>query len=433
MMTWEDSKVAKAKLSRLDSGTETTMTSETKYFEERVHRVQQSALDCIEQRKLEALDTLDSEREAAIQEFKEQVDQEKVAEWILVLAAIAPVLLLPMLPVILAAAVYLSLNSTLAVAVCCAYVAYVWLDCMILRTHLRGGRPVRSLRRESRLLRYGAEYFPVSLVRDRGNGTVLTVQEARKGIVEVEGDKWQTVDQNGSFLFVIHPHGVLGQGVWNSFSSESIGFHHLFPFMGFRVATLNLNFYLPLFRDFLLMQGFVSAGKESLLSYLGSKCPSRTWEMEEGKTARGLGLVVGGAEESFLSDPGRNSLVLRKRKGFVRYALQSGAYLVPVYCFKQNYIYKQLKNPLLQKLQRFLKRYLSFAPILFAGRFLLLPFKETITTVVGQPIRLPKIPHPTPKDVSHYHSLYIDGLQKLFNDYKDKYDSTRKEELTFMG
>lgn len=45
-----------------------------------------------------------------------------------------------------------------------------------------------------------------------------------------------------------------------------------------------------------------------------------------------MGLAVGGAEESLLSKPGTFDLVLKKRQGFIRIALQSGDAIPPCSC-----------------------------------------------------------------------------------------------------
>ena len=47
-------------------------------------------------------------------------------------------------------------------------------------------------------------------------------------------------------------------------------------------------------------------------------------------------MIVGGAAESLEAFPGQYRLVLRKRKGFIRIALETGASLVPVFSFGEN-------------------------------------------------------------------------------------------------
>jgi 1-acyl-sn-glycerol-3-phosphate acyltransferase len=47
-------------------------------------------------------------------------------------------------------------------------------------------------------------------------------------------------------------------------------------------------------------------------------------------------LVVGGTAESLYVRPHTMDLVLKRRKGFVRIAAETGASLVPVICFGEN-------------------------------------------------------------------------------------------------
>lgn len=57
-------------------------------------------------------------------------------------------------------------------------------------------------------------------------------------------------------------------------------------------------------------------------------------------------LAIGGATESLYASPGTMDLVLHRRKGFVRVALQTGASLVPVINFGENEVYSTIRgNP----------------------------------------------------------------------------------------
>ena len=53
-------------------------------------------------------------------------------------------------------------------------------------------------------------------------------------------------------------------------------------------------------------------------------------------------VAAGGATEALYARPGSNTLVLKKRLGFIRLAMQTGAYLVPAYSFGENNTYGQL-------------------------------------------------------------------------------------------
>lgn len=105
--------------------------------------------------------------------------------------------------------------------------------------------------------------------------------------------------------------------------------------------------------------------------------------------------MVGGAQEAMNARPGIYKLVLRKRKGFVRIAITTGASLVPIFSFNEVEVYDQPSNEpgtLLRKVQDVVKKLTGVAPVVFIGRgffqysFGLIPRRHPIHTVVGAPI-----------------------------------------------
>lgn len=96
----------------------------------------------------------------------------------------------------------------------------------------------------------------------------------------------------------------------------------------YRVATVTASFKIPFWRDLVLACGGISASRHSV-----NHC------LQSGKS---VVIVVGGALEALDARPGSVDLTLRRRRGFVRLALQSGADLVPVYSFGENELYEQV-------------------------------------------------------------------------------------------
>ena len=86
---------------------------------------------------------------------------------------------------------------------------------------------------------------------------------------------------------------------------------------------------------------------------------------------RSIAIVIGGASESLNARPGVMDLTIKKRLGFVKIAVETGASMVPVINFGENDLYEQVKNDdgsWLRKLQTKTQRLAGFTLPLFHGR-----------------------------------------------------------------
>ena len=140
--------------------------------------------------------------------------------------------------------------------------------------------------------------------------------------------------------------------------------------------------------------------------------------------------MVGGAQEALNARPGMYKLVLKKRKGFVKCAIQTGASIVPVFSFNEVEVFDQPSNEPGTKLRKFqdtFKKFTGVAPAVFIGRgffqysFGLIPRRHPITTVVGAPLETVKNPSPINKEIEDLHEKFVNALTKLFEDHKQKY------------
>lgn len=129
-----------------------------------------------------------------------------------------------------------------------------------------------------------------------------------------------------------------------------------------------------------------------------------------------LALLPGGFEEATLYQYGKHRIYLKKRTGFVKYALQYGYTLVPVYTFGEELNYYNL--PGFYRFRFWLNKF--HIPGVFAtGKLGGLGFSShAMHTIFGTPIQCPTIENPSVEDVSKYHSMYIDKLQELFDSNK---------------
>ncbi|XP_050520821.1 2-acylglycerol O-acyltransferase 2-A-like [Daktulosphaira vitifoliae] len=249
---------------------------------------------------------------------------------------------------------------------------------------------------------YYRRYFPVSLIKTH----------------DLPADK--------TYLFATYPHGMLCSGVFSNFATNASPFRELFPGLKSFLITLNLHFHLPFTRELGLGLGLRECSEKSLVNILNGN---------KGNVAV---LMVGGVSEAFKSFPGPIQIIVNKRKGFVRVALKTGASLVPVFSFGENYVYAKGEAPpdsFWDKALKLVKwkagRLVPVGRGLFQYSFGIVPRRHPIFTVVGKPIDVPKIPNPTAEDIDKYHKIFVDELTKLFEEHKTKY-SKNLEELNLV-
>ncbi|KAL8684190.1 MAG: hypothetical protein Q9224_006534, partial [Gallowayella concinna] len=194
------------------------------------------------------------------------------------------------------------------------------------------------------------------------------------------------------YIFGYHPHGIISHGAFAAFATEACGFSTLFPGITNTLLTLDSNFRIPFYRDYALAMGLASVSRESCENILSKGGPNN-----EGM-GRAITIVVGGARESLDAQPRSHlRLVLKRRKGFVKLAIRTGADLVPVLAFGENELYEQVtsaSHPLVHKSQLLVKKCMGFTIPLFHARGVfnydvgLLPYRKPLNIVVGRPIKV---------------------------------------------
>ncbi|KAK4128418.1 DAGAT-domain-containing protein [Parathielavia appendiculata] len=240
------------------------------------------------------------------------------------------------------------------------------------------------------------------------------------------------------YIFGYHPHGIISHGAFAAFGTEALGFADQFPGITNSLLTLDSNFRIPLYRDYILALGIQSVSKESIQAIL------TTGGLNGEGMGRAVTIVVGGARESLEAYPGTLHLVLAQRKGFVKMALRTGADLVPVLAFGENDLYDQVspqRHPLLHALQRWLLRTLKFTLPFLHGRGIfnydvgLMPYRRPLNVVVGRPIAVRQVREGNgvdPREVDRLHAEYVGELERMWEVYKDVFAPGRKEEMRIL-
>ncbi|XP_050574131.1 diacylglycerol O-acyltransferase 2-like [Bombus affinis] len=235
--------------------------------------------------------------------------------------------------------------------------------------------------------------------------------------------KTTDLDPNKLYLFCTFPHGILSLGVYGAFATDIISCRELFPGVEFRIAVLAQHFKTPLYREYSRTTCALESSAECVKQQLSTR-PSPPY------TGRAIILIPGGAAEAFECKPGIYRILIKRRKGFVKLALQNGNPLVPVCLFGETDTYDQLTWPdgsYVKRLQEFIRKKIGIAPVVPVGRgffqytFGLIPRRKPITVVVGSPMELPKIEEPTREQVEEYHEKFVKHLENFFENEKHKY------------
>ena len=242
------------------------------------------------------------------------------------------------------------------------------------------------------------------------------------------------------YIFGYHPHGIISHGAWAAFATEALGFGELFPGITNTLLTLDSNFRVPFYREYLLSMGLASVSRESIQNIL-----TRGGINKHGM-GRAVTIVLGGARESLNAKPHTLRLVLKARKGFVKEAVRTGSDLVPVLAFGENDLYDQVdkeSHPSIHKLQLMVKKVVGFTVPLFHARGVfnydvgMMPYRRAINVVVGKPIKVNQSvgteQQVDPEYVERLHAEYMEELQRLWESHKDDFARDRVSELEFVG
>ncbi|KAI9224150.1 diacylglycerol acyltransferase [Blastocladiella britannica] len=257
----------------------------------------------------------------------------------------------------------------------------------------------------------------------------------------IEIRKEADLDPSRNYLMGYHPHGIVSIGAWINVGTEATGFSKLFPGINLRLLTLVSNFRIPIFRDIILGMGIAGVSRRAIASIF----------------AQGPGhsaiIVVGGAQECLYARPHTLDLVLKKRLGFIKVAVTSGALLVPVLSFGENEAYDLIETKpgeFLWNAQMFIKtRLWGWTMPLYAARGIFnyslgpLPYRQRITTTFCKPVDPEEVigykfdPATLSAEelqtiVAKVHAAYIERLVCTYDKYKDELAPNRIRDLQLV-
>ena len=199
-----------------------------------------------------------------------------------------------------------------------------------------------------------------------------------------------------STLFMFHPHGILATGfVVNGCWSKP--FNEL-------TSEKDLNTPKHTGTVFLIAQ---SLREWSALFKVLCDCSGRLESATKKnitmlmRARRNLAIIPGGFEDATLHEYGKERTCMKPRKGLIKYALQNGYALTPIYSFGESGTYRTFTGLLSFRLQ--LNQW-GIPGVLFWGEPLVPTFPRIdsqVLTYVGEPLQLPTIDLPTDEQVSN--------------------------------
>jgi hypothetical protein len=204
------------------------------------------------------------------------------------------------------------------------------------------------------------------------------------------------VEKDRPTILCVNPHGIFSL-IWAYcyLADEFEHFHWCFS------SLLRLS---PIFRILTDTTGHASnIRKNTVVDHMIHK--------------RSIAIIPGGWHEGTLHTQTKDRLYIRKRQGFIKYALQYGYTITPSYGFGERTTYWNISGAYNF---RFRLNDYGILTVLPFGQWWcpILPYSEKLHVVIGSPIQLPHIQNPTPENVNYWHSVYINEMVNLYNRYK---------------
>jgi len=211
--------------------------------------------------------------------------------------------------------------------------------------------------------------------------------------------------EHAQFIFAVFPHGtssdfrILMDGI----------LHTVLPSVAdkVRVLTASVLFRIPLVREIAMWTNCVDARRSVAENLLDNHYS--------------ILVLPGGMDEQILTQYQKETIYLRKRKGFVKLALRKGVPVVPVYVFGSSDQFAT-SNALFGARHWIMKNLKMCIPLAqgLAGSACPLPVKTTI--VMGEPVFFsPKVAgQPTQDEINNAHGEFIQALIALFDEHKSR-------------
>jgi 1-acyl-sn-glycerol-3-phosphate acyltransferase len=150
--------------------------------------------------------------------------------------------------------------------------------------------------------------------------------------------------------------------------------------------------------------------------------PSDEYSIRDTLQTESISITLGGVDEMRRGSPKDLQLVVRKRRGIFKIALEMGVPIVPILTYGEQEIFPEsdlgilkMYNELMYDWFRFRIPFPTLNSVINWTR-LSQTALEPIVSYTGKPIRTKKIPNPTERQIKKLRDLYIQRLQDLFDE-----------------
>jgi 2-acylglycerol O-acyltransferase 2 len=206
----------------------------------------------------------------------------------------------------------------------------------------------------------------------------------------------ETALKEGKYIFMWHPHGVF---------PSSFYFHMI-------TSLTNWPTHLPsktvVFSNLQWLPFTTEVFQET------NMVPSDYFPMKKALETNSISLFPGGMREMLYKD----TVILEKRRGIFKLALETGTPLVPVLSKGEAELCKAIELP--EWIQDFLKPLDMCIPIPTWKTFTRImgitqnPLKDPIYSILGEPIYVEKIEEPSEQDITDLKQKYIEALTNMY-------------------
>lgn len=223
---------------------------------------------------------------------------------------------------------------------------------------------------------------------------------------------------NEPSLLGIHPHGLIPLGLVNNLSlnpkRKETFLKHIPHAFNFGMGTgATFNFFFPIIREFYLIVGAIDCSKPIMKKFLNKNYS--------------VCVFIGGGRECKYSGIGKSNLIVNKRFGFFKLALETGRPVIPIYTFGENNFFNAINEQKFFLFELFHRLTGLWFPL---GYF---SFKRTkIITVIGDPIFVNKVENPTSQDIIKLQIQYKKNLVELFDCFKHLDPNCKNNTLNFI-